>query len=180
MLYFLDDENPLKQAASRESYMKRYIDEQFEQSGIVDEADIDNLGNNEDTPVRARPASRRSLVASQSAAVAESVRSLPISHASLKKAQSLGEANADLIEARAKVNKQNNIISEMELQMNSLFSDSFDDANVTPHNLASEPPKPLRESTNSLRLLKPERPSTAPSKMASFVKPQKVVIQLII
>ena len=158
--------------------MKRYIDEQFEQSGIVDEeAEMaDSMANNEDTPVRARPASRRSLVASQSAAIAESVNSIPVSHASLKKAQSLGEANADLAEARAKVNKQNNIISEMELQMNSLFSDSFDDAaNITPHNLAAEPPKPLRESTNSLRLLKPDqRPATAPSKVANFVKPQKV------
>ena len=35
----------------------------------------------------------------------------------------------------------------MELQMNSLFADSFDDANVTPH-MIMEPPKPTRESTN--------------------------------
>ena len=143
----LDDENPVKQAQSRESYMKRYIDEQFEQSGVVD--DEMNLQSNEETPVRTqRPASRRSLVASQSAVVESSVHSIPVSHASLKKAQSLGEANADLQQARERVANQNNIISELESQMNSLFSDSFDDANITPHNMAMEPPKPMRESTH--------------------------------
>ena len=97
--------------------MKRYIDEQFEQSGIVDEeAEMaDSMANNEDTPVRARPASRRSLVASQSAAIAESVNSIPVSHASLKKAQSLGESPATAPSKVANFVKPQKVLSKFNV-----------------------------------------------------------------
>ena len=55
---FLGQENPLKQAESRESYIKQYIDEQFDMSGAACHIeDNDQEMNNEETPVRVRPSS---------------------------------------------------------------------------------------------------------------------------
>ena len=58
VFHFLGQENPLKQAESRESYIKQYIDEQFDMSGAACHIeDNDQEMNNEETPVRVRPSS---------------------------------------------------------------------------------------------------------------------------